>query len=153
MLRALSTLRGLRGAPAVPPLCRETQSLGQQMLNAPFGINGLMNGQPVVEAPFNIIVLLYWYYNKLILYFINEWIHYFCINIYEYWFYIYIVAKNIIWKNIKKSNCNWKKIIQYAYIIVKYIIWKNIEKSNYSWKKIVYYLYMVNCGTDEITLI
>ena len=41
-LRALSTLRGLRGAPEVPPLCRETQSLGQQMLNAPFGINGLM---------------------------------------------------------------------------------------------------------------
>ena len=40
-LRALSTLRGLRGAPEVPPLCRETQSLGQQMLNAPFGINGL----------------------------------------------------------------------------------------------------------------
>ena len=33
-LRALSTLRGLRGAPEVPPLCRETQSLGQQMLNA-----------------------------------------------------------------------------------------------------------------------
>ena len=33
-LRALSSLRGLRGAPAVPPLCRETQSLGQQMLNA-----------------------------------------------------------------------------------------------------------------------
>ena len=30
-LRALSTLRGLRGAPEVPPLCRETQSLGQQM--------------------------------------------------------------------------------------------------------------------------
>ena len=28
-LRALSTLRGLRGAPEVPPLCRETQSLGQ----------------------------------------------------------------------------------------------------------------------------
>ena len=41
-LRALSTLRGLRGAPEVPPLCRETQSLGQQMLNAPLGINGLM---------------------------------------------------------------------------------------------------------------
>ena len=40
-LRALSTLRGLRGAPEVPPLCRETQSLGQQMLNAPVGINGL----------------------------------------------------------------------------------------------------------------
>ena len=40
-LRALSTLRGLRGAPAVPPLCRETQSLGQQMLNATVGINGL----------------------------------------------------------------------------------------------------------------
>ena len=31
-LRALSTLRGLREAPEVPPLCRETQSLGQQML-------------------------------------------------------------------------------------------------------------------------
>ena len=25
----------------MPPLCRETQSLGQQMLNAPLGINGL----------------------------------------------------------------------------------------------------------------
>ena len=32
-LRALSTLRGLRGAPEVPPLCRETQSLGQHMLD------------------------------------------------------------------------------------------------------------------------
>ena len=32
LLRALSSLRGLRGAPEVPPLCRETQSLGQQML-------------------------------------------------------------------------------------------------------------------------
>ena len=31
-LRTLSSLRGLRGAPAVPPLCRETQSLGQHML-------------------------------------------------------------------------------------------------------------------------
>ena len=31
-LGALSSLRGLRGAPEVPPLCRETQSLGQQML-------------------------------------------------------------------------------------------------------------------------
>ena len=45
-LRALSTLRGLRGAPEVPPLCRETQSLGQQMLvlsceNATVGTNGL----------------------------------------------------------------------------------------------------------------
>ena len=30
-LRALSTLRGLRGAPKVPPLCRETRSLGQHM--------------------------------------------------------------------------------------------------------------------------
>ena len=29
------------GAPEVPPWCRETQSLGQQMLNAPLGINGL----------------------------------------------------------------------------------------------------------------
>ena len=40
LLGALSSLRGLRGAPAVPPLCRETQSLGQQMLNATVGING-----------------------------------------------------------------------------------------------------------------
>ena len=40
-LRTLSTLRGLRGAPDVPPLCRETQSLGQQMLKEPLGINGL----------------------------------------------------------------------------------------------------------------
>ena len=32
-LRVLSTLRDLRGAPEVPPLCRETQSLGQQMKN------------------------------------------------------------------------------------------------------------------------
>ena len=40
-LRTLSSLRDLRGAPAVPPLCRETQSLGQQMLNATVGINGL----------------------------------------------------------------------------------------------------------------
>ena len=44
--RALSTLRGLRGAPEVPPLCRETQSLGQQMLelsceNATVGTNRL----------------------------------------------------------------------------------------------------------------
>ena len=41
-LRALSTLRGLRGAPEVPPLCPETQSLGQKMLNAMEGINGLI---------------------------------------------------------------------------------------------------------------
>ena len=40
-LRTPSTLRGLRGAPEVAPLCRETQSLGQQMLNATVGINGL----------------------------------------------------------------------------------------------------------------
>ena len=44
-LRALSSLRGLRGAPEVRPLCRETQSLGQQMLNAPVGINGLNSCQ------------------------------------------------------------------------------------------------------------
>ena len=46
-LRVLTTLRGLRGAPVVPPLCRETQSLGQQMLelsceNATVGTNGLI---------------------------------------------------------------------------------------------------------------
>ena len=31
-LKTLSTLRGLRGASEFPPLCRDTQSLGQQML-------------------------------------------------------------------------------------------------------------------------
>ena len=31
----------------MPPLCRETQSLGQQMLNAPVGINGLILICPV----------------------------------------------------------------------------------------------------------
>ena len=31
-LRALSSLRSLRGAPEVPPFCRETSVLGQQML-------------------------------------------------------------------------------------------------------------------------
>ena len=46
VMRALSTLRGLRGAPEVPPLCQETQSLGQKMLelsceNATVGKNGL----------------------------------------------------------------------------------------------------------------
>ena len=46
-LRTLSSLRGSRGAPEVPPLCRETQSLGQQMLelsceNATLGKNGLI---------------------------------------------------------------------------------------------------------------
>ena len=45
-LKALSTLRGLRGAPEVPPICREAQSLGQQMLNAPFGINGIIPNVP-----------------------------------------------------------------------------------------------------------
>ena len=49
-LRALSTLRALRGAPEVPPLCRETQSLGQQMLNAPLGINGLKNSSAFIDA-------------------------------------------------------------------------------------------------------
>ena len=42
-LRALSTLRGLRGAPAVSPLCRETQSLGQQMLGGHEWVNKLLH--------------------------------------------------------------------------------------------------------------
>ena len=47
VLRALSSLRSLRGTPEVPPLCRETQSLGQHMLelsceNATVGTNGLI---------------------------------------------------------------------------------------------------------------
>ena len=49
VLRALSSLWGLRGAPAVPPLCRETQSLGQQMLNATVGINGLTHPLQAIE--------------------------------------------------------------------------------------------------------
>ena len=40
-LKALLSLRGLRRAPAVPSLCRQTQFLVQQMLNATVGINGL----------------------------------------------------------------------------------------------------------------
>ena len=36
------TSLGIMGAPRVPPLGRETQSLGQQMLNATVGINGLI---------------------------------------------------------------------------------------------------------------
>ena len=47
--RARSSLRGLRGAPVVPPLGREKQSLGQQMLNATVGKNGL-KGAPL-EPP------------------------------------------------------------------------------------------------------
>ena len=55
VLRALSSLRGLRGAPKVPPLCRETQSLGQHMLelsceNAPVGINGLIPAKRILAA-------------------------------------------------------------------------------------------------------
>ena len=41
-------LRGLRGGPEAPPLCRETQSLGQQMLNAPVGMNGLKHSSIAV---------------------------------------------------------------------------------------------------------
>ena len=57
MLRALSTLRGLRGAPEVPPLCRETQSLGQQMLNAPVGIS-LRGVHTMLLKPIGITMLL-----------------------------------------------------------------------------------------------
>ena len=49
VLRELSTLRGLRGAPEAPPLCRDTQSLGQKMLNATVGINGLNPSQTAVR--------------------------------------------------------------------------------------------------------
>ena len=45
---------GIMGAPRVPPLCRETQSLGQQMLNAPFGINGLK----IVKVGNNVTILI-----------------------------------------------------------------------------------------------
>ena len=41
------------GAPAVPPLCRETQSLGQQMLNATVGINGSIRPPVCREMSFS----------------------------------------------------------------------------------------------------
>ena len=50
------------GAPAVPPLCQETQSLGQQMLNAQVGINGLtfqnVNNEDITVLEANIILAL-----------------------------------------------------------------------------------------------
>ena len=61
-LRALSSLRGLEGAPAVPPLCGETQSLGQQILNATVGINGLMRSRgrfPTRKSYFSCVFLLF----------------------------------------------------------------------------------------------
>ena len=56
ILRALSSLRGLRVAPEAPPLCRETQSLGQQMLNAPVGINGLTR---VIARKMMIVIIFF----------------------------------------------------------------------------------------------
>ena len=65
-LRALSSLRGLRGAPEVPPLCRETQSLGQQMLE--LGMELTMNSQRdmltylmfycIVQFKFNLLIII-----------------------------------------------------------------------------------------------
>ena len=40
---------GIMGAPEVPPLCQETKSIGQQMLNATVGINGLNVGQTQIR--------------------------------------------------------------------------------------------------------
>ena len=37
------------GASAATPLCRETQSLGQQMLNTTVGINGLTRKHPLQQ--------------------------------------------------------------------------------------------------------
>ena len=42
ILRALSSLRGLRGAPEVPPLCRETSVSGTANVGT-VGMNGLIN--------------------------------------------------------------------------------------------------------------
>ena len=53
-LRALSSLRDLRGAPAVPPLCRETQSLGQQMFKEPLGINGLRPNPSFLHSAYSL---------------------------------------------------------------------------------------------------
>ena len=64
-LRAISTLRGLRGAPEVPPLCRETQSLGQQMLNAPVGINGLIRFNPSLVF-YSVFIRALLFLNKII---------------------------------------------------------------------------------------
>ena len=71
-LRALSSLRGLRGSPEVPPLCRETQSLGQQMLNAPLGINGLTFTQSHLfyVIKYYIVFIVIYNYNNLVLYII-----------------------------------------------------------------------------------
>ena len=44
--RTLSSLRGSRGAPEVPPLCRETRSLGPQMLNATVGYHFPIDSDP-----------------------------------------------------------------------------------------------------------
>ena len=41
----------------MPPLCRETQSLGQQMLNAPVGINGLREADPKLAFIYAYIIL------------------------------------------------------------------------------------------------
>ena len=61
-LRALSSLRGLRGAPEVPPLCRETQSLGQQMLNVTMGINGLTMRCVYVTVCMYVYIYIYKYW-------------------------------------------------------------------------------------------
>ena len=63
VLRALSSLRGLRGAPQAPPLCRETQSLGQHMLElscetATVGKNGL---NPQYDSAVMVGELLKWF--------------------------------------------------------------------------------------------
>ena len=45
---------GFKGGTRGAPLCRETQSLGQQMLNAPVGINGLTSISLCVQQVFTL---------------------------------------------------------------------------------------------------
>ena len=50
---------GFKGALKVPPLCRETQSLGQQMLKEPLGINCLITIDDITLWRIYISIYLY----------------------------------------------------------------------------------------------
>ena len=97
-MRALSTLRGLRGAPEVPPLCRETQSLGQQMLErweqmGHFNFKvyfdfRLLNGFLHIQL---IIHVLFWLMKHLLTCQIFDWI----LILTEY-FYVILLPNSVI---------------------------------------------------------
>ena len=61
----------------MPPLCRETQSLGQQMLNARLGINGLITfeifGKKVeVEIAYCVIFIYFGYVFLVFFYYLTN---------------------------------------------------------------------------------